>query len=132
MSVNPRQKKNLREKIAVYILLLGILACAILFLNFSYLFQKPLFISPVGKAGNDIAMVEKKLREKNIQFSQVLILPDSAYLISIPNNRQVKLSSDKDIDKQTSSLQRILIQLTIDGKPFKSIDFRFSEPIISF
>lgn len=81
---------------------------------------------------SDVAMVEKSLREKNIAFSQVLALSDSTYRINIPNNGQVKLSQTLDISKQIASLQRILVALTIEGKPFKSIDLRFKEPIISF
>jgi hypothetical protein len=57
---------------------------------------------------------------------------DSSYSVNIPNNGQVILSGDKDINSQIASLQRILIQLTIEGKTFKNIDFRFSEPTISF
>lgn len=101
-------------------------------LNFFFLSKRPLFISPLGKIESYTAIIEKSLKEKNISFSQVLTLPDSTYAVNIVNNGQVKLSSTKDINEQISSLQRILIQLTIDGKPFKSIDFRFEEPIISF
>jgi len=85
----------------------------------------------MGKTNVDLVFVEKKLKDKDILFSQVS-LSDNSYLIDIQNNGQVRLSLDKDIDKQIASLQRILIQLTIEGKLFKSIDFRFSEPIVSF
>ncbi len=90
------------------------------------------FISPLGEENADSAKVEKLLREKNISFSGISILSDSSYLITISNNGQVRFSSQKDIDKQVSSLQRIVRELTIEGKQFKIIDFRFSEPIISF
>ena len=75
--------------------------------------------------------VKKLLKEGNIMFSKVT-LSGLVYLIDIPNNGQVSLSSQKDMASQISSLQRILRQLTIEGKQFKSIDFRFNEPIISF
>ena len=75
--------------------------------------------------------VEKILKDNNIAFSAVTAL-DSSYSVNIPNNGQVILSGDKDINSQIASLQRILIQLTIEGKTFKNIDFRFSEPTISF
>ncbi len=86
----------------------------------------------MGKNNIDTKKVEKILRDKSILFSQVLILSDLSYGINIQNNGQVRLSSKKDIIYQITSLQRILKQLTIEGKPFKSIDFRFEEPIISF
>ncbi len=132
MHINPRRKKSLRKKIITYIFLLTILGCIFFFINFFSLSRKPLFISPLGKVESNIAIVEKILREKNILFFQIIPLSDSTYEIGIVNNGLVKLSGAKDIGKQISSLQRILIELTIEGKPFKSIDFRFSEPIISF
>lgn len=79
----------------------------------------------------DISNIEKLLKESNILFSTV-VFSDSSYIINIPNSGQVKFSSQKDIEGQISSLQRILRELTIEGRPFKKIDFRFDEPIISF
>lgn len=131
MSINPRRKKYFKRKAAVYIFLLGILAVSVFFLNTFLVSRKPLFISPMGKINTDKSYVEKILKNNNILFSQVSAL-DYSYLINIQNNGQVRLSQDKDIDRQIASLQKILRELTIEGKPFKSIDFRFTEPIISF
>lgn len=86
----------------------------------------------MGVNNSDRTKVEKVLKDNNILFSQVLVLSDSSYEVIIPNNGQIRLSSQKNIENQISSLQRILRELTIEGKPFKSIDFRFEEPIISF
>ena len=86
----------------------------------------------MGESNISMHKIEKSLKDKNILFSSIVALPDSSYLISISNNGQVRLSLAKDIEKQISYLQRILIQLTIEGKPFKNIDFRFIEPVISF
>lgn len=131
MSINQRRKKSLNKKLITYILLLIILGFSAFFLNKFFIEKKTLFISPIGKTNIDLARVEKILKDNKILFSQVS-LSDHSYLINIPNNGQVRLSWDKDIGKQITSLQRILIQLTIEGKSFKSIDFRFSEPIILF
>jgi hypothetical protein len=103
----------------------------VFFLNMFFTSRKPLFISPLGKTNIDKAHVEKNLKEKKILFTEVS-LSDYSYLVNIKDNGQVRLSQEKDINDQISSLQKILNQLTIEGKPFKSIDFRFSEPIISF
>ncbi len=132
MYINPRRQKSLKKKITVYLVLSAILGCFLFYLNSNLILRKPLFISPLGKINSDVVIVEKNLKEKNISFSQIVALSDSSYVINISNNGQVKLSSTKDIGKQITSLQRILVALTIEGKPFKSIDFRFEEPIISF
>ncbi len=132
MSANPRRKKSLKKQITIYILFLIIFCLLLFFLNFDFIFGKVSFISPLGKTNTDIKIIEKTLKDNKISFSNVLVLSDSSYVIDIPNNGQVRLSPIKDVNKQISSLQRILTQLTIEGKLFKSIDFRFSEPIISF
>jgi len=131
MSTNPRQQKHFKRKLITYILLLGILGLIFFFLSTFFISRNSLFISPIGSINIDLNHVKEILKDNNVLFSEVSLY-DYCYLVNIQNNGQVKLSQNKDIEKQISSLQRILIQLTIEGKPFKSIDFRFSEPIISF
>lgn len=132
MSTKLRRQKSFKKKIIAYIILLIILGSLLFFLKSNVIFGKPLFISPLGRINTDITMVQKNLKEKNIEFVNIVVLPDSSYMFNVVNNGQVRLSGSKDIVKQISSLQRMLLQLTIEGKPFKSIDFRFEEPIISF
>ena len=131
MFINPRRRRNLNKKLAAYILFLGIVVSIAFFLHGLFVSTKPLFVSPIGKINSDLTYVEKILKKNNILFSKVTLL-DNSYLVDIQNNGQVRFSQDKDVSKQIASLQRMLIQLTIEGKPFKNIDFRFSEPIISF
>jgi hypothetical protein len=109
-----------------------ILGLLIFFINFLLTSRNSSFISPIGKNNTDRNKVEKILKDNDILFSQVFILSDLSYGVNISNNGQVRLSSQKDIIQQITSLQRILRELTIEGKPFKNIDFRFEEPIISF
>jgi cell division septal protein FtsQ len=130
MFIKPKRKR-FRRRIISYIFLLGILGIFAFFLNTFFLSRKETIISPLSKPGIDLVSVEKILKDNNIAFSAVTAL-DSSYSVNIPNNGQVILSGDKDINSQIASLQRILIQLTIEGKTFKNIDFRFSEPTISF
>lgn len=131
MSTNLRRRKSLKIKFIVYILFLAALSSSFFFLDSSIFSKGPLFISPIGKASVDEASVKRILKSNNISFSSV-VFSENSYMINIPNNGQVRLSKDKDIGKQISSLQRILNQLTIEGKLFKNIDFRFSEPMVSF
>jgi hypothetical protein len=126
-----KRKRQSNKKFAVYILTIIVLGVSAFFLNIFFTSRRPLYISPVGKINIDKTSVEKILKESGIPFSSV-ILSGNIYLINIQNNGQVKLSWNKNIHEQTTSLQRILRELTIEGKPFRSIDFRFSEPIISF
>lgn len=130
MFIKPKRKR-FRRRIISYIFLLVILGILAFFLNKFFISRKETIISPLSKPGIDLVSVERILKDNDIAFSAVTAL-DSSYLVNIPNNGQVILSGDKDINSQIASLQRILIQLTIEGKTFKNIDFRFSEPTISF
>lgn len=131
MSTNPRKKRHLKKIITAYIFLSAILGLAVFLVNLLIISRKPLFINPIGKANTDKASVEKILKDNGILFSDVT-LSDCCYVVSILNNGQIKLSKTKDIHEQVASLQRILRELTIEGKPFKGVDFRYSNPIIAF
>jgi len=48
------------------------------------------------------------------------------------NNAQVFLSTQKDLSQEIASLQLTIAHLTIEGKSFSRLDFRFDRPIISF
>jgi hypothetical protein len=130
MSTNPRHRKYHRKRIIAYIILLGIFGFAVYFFNLYIISTGPLFVSPIGKSGVSQTAVGKILKDNGIPFKSVVF--SDYFLVTIRDNEQVKLSSDKDIRRQVASLQKILRELTIEGKSFKSIDFRFSEPIISF
>lgn len=125
-----RKQRSFRKKLVLYSFLLALFF--LIYFAFSFLSNSKTFISPLGKNNSDIGKVEKILRDNNILFSEVLVLSDSSYAVFVTNNREIRLSSQKNINKQIASLQRILRELTIEGKSFKSIDFRFNEPVISF
>jgi hypothetical protein len=131
MSINPRQKRRFKSKLLTCIFLLIIFGTIVFFLNLFFISRKQLFISPVSKSNNDLSFVKKILKDNDVQFTEV-ILSDYSYLVSIQNNGQVRLSQDKDVIKQVASLQKILGELTIEGKAFKSVDLRFAEPVIVF
>lgn len=131
MSTNLRQKRHFKNIFLSFIFLIAVIGITLFFLIIFFISGKPLFISPVGKMGTDLASVKKTLKNNDILFSEV-ILSDYSYIVNIQNNGQVRLSQVKDIGKQVTSLQRILRELTIEGRSFKSIDFRFAEPVIVF
>ena len=131
MFTNPRRQR-FRKKIIFYVLLLIILGCLAFLLDSNFLSKHPLFVSPLGKEDINKVIIEKLLKDNNILFSAITVLPDSSYIVNVSNSGQIRISSTRDIKKQISSLQRMLRELTIEGKKFKNIDLRFSEPIISF
>jgi len=132
MSIKKRYRRGVRKKILIHFFLFAVTLGGIFYLYFLLNSSGTNVLSPLGKSNVDRGKVEKFLKESSIAYSSVVVLSDSSYLVSIAQNGQVRLSPGKDIEKQVSSLQRILRELTIEGKPFKYIDFRFNDPIISF
>lgn len=92
--------------------------------------QDPLFVNPViGNKTKNTSTIEELLSKKNIKFSNVSIRY-GYYLVDIPDNGEVFIPTKKDLNSQISSLQGIIKQLTIEGKRFRKIDFRFDKPIV--
>lgn len=101
------------------------------------------FVSPVSVSSNEYAKialreslpssslsgVEKLLLQNSISYNEVST-SDSAILIRLKEGEEIVMTSKKSITSQISSLQFILSRLTIEGKKFSHLDFRFERPII--
>lgn len=48
------------------------------------------------------------------------------------NNKQIYISTTKNIPQEIASLQLIIRQLTMEGKEFHRLDFRYDRPVISY
>lgn len=99
---------------------------------------QPLFVSPVPakiKAqsvpfGIHADEIDRQLRKKSIAYDQIISAEGNNFIITLADNKEVIFSGNKDIFLQVSSLQLVLSRLTIEGKRFKRLDFRFDKPII--
>lgn len=90
-------------------------------------------ISPIARRGlNSEKQLENELKKKDIAFLNILQLPDSSYKVMLSNGAEVIVTPNKDILQQISSLQLILARLTIEGKKFSKLDFRFDKPVLSY
>lgn len=76
--------------------------------------------------------VEETLGKSGINFTSVKTASDSSYLVTLDNGSEVILNRNKNLQNQISSLQLILSRLTIEGKRFKSLDFRYDKPVVLF
>lgn len=125
---NKYGKKRGLAILAIFALFLSILSILV-YSNFWA--NKPLFISPVAlNSLNPIPKFEKLLLDYGIEFSSISLNFDSSYLVKLKDDGKVILSLEKDIRKQIASLQLMLKQLTIEGRKFNLIDFRFDKPIV--
>lgn len=74
--------------------------------------------------------VELLLARYRIDFVSVHYQKDKTYTVFLKNGGEVILSSKKDLTSQVSSLQLLINRLTIEGKSFKRLDLRFTNPVI--
>lgn len=101
------------------------------FLYFQFWANKPLFISPLASDIQKKAFsLEKLLTDSDIEFSSVVFRSPSTYLVKLKEDGEAILSVNKDFKEQIASLQAVIKQLTIEGKRFVKIDFRFDKPVI--
>jgi hypothetical protein len=131
MSIDPRKQRKFKKKLfLVTISLLFFAFLTTIYFVQAYLNEDKL-ISPVGEAHVTVIEIKKSLDKNKVNYSSIKKSSDLIYKIQLQNSKAI-VTLEKDIDEQISSLQRILRAYTIEGKEFKSIDFRFSEPVISF
>lgn len=91
-------------------------------------------LSTLSKKTEDTSLekLAEKLKKANIAFSDIAYATDSGVIVSLKTDNMLRFSKEKSYDKQISSLQLILGSLTIEGRQFLSLDFRFEKPLIVF
>lgn len=137
MSIKKRKLKNkLFAEVKIFLFSL-----IVLFILFSAGFVLLNFVIPKGELLSPLAkqlenrrhnQLEGDLAQNNINFDSVEVASDSSYLINLKDGGQVIISPSKNIQNQISSLQLIMSRLTIEGKRFKVLDFRYDKPVIVF
>lgn len=96
------------------------------------------YISPVPLSNyptvhNDINQrITSQLKRYAIAFNHIDTESHAYYSVFLGNNAEILLSENKDIAEQITSLQFILVRLTMEGRQFRKLDLRFSKPVIVF
>ena len=125
-----RKRKKLVKILLAFFILIGFYLILISYLSHS---TKTVVINPLSlKNTKQFDKLSQILTAKNIAFLRIEQESDLSYKISIKDNGVVFISDKKDLSGQIDSLQLILNRLTIEGKRFKILDFRFDKPVISY
>jgi hypothetical protein len=137
MSIKKRKiKTKLFQQIKIFFIsLIGIFVLVgIIYLTFSLVFPKrQLFISPLALQKNtNHNQIDELLQKSGIAYTSVENAQDASYLVNLKDGGQVIIAQNKNVQNQISSLQLILSRLTIEGKRFKSLDFRYDKPVVLF
>lgn len=111
------------------------------FAFYRYYSKRIIFISPLAienpqkiltSDDNPIKKLEELLIKNKIAFSSISSTEDDSILIKLNSGEEIYFSTKKSLNPQVSSLQLILSRLTIEGKRFTHLDFRYDNPIIAF
>lgn len=103
-----------------------------------FLFRhKNILRSPIGELSltssrpttNEIGDVQFLCTKHNLSCNN--ITEDGDSITFTVNNSTVFISTIKDMDKQIGSLQLTIRALTMEGKEFHRLDFRYDRPVIS-
>lgn len=126
--------RNSRKKRLLLLALSAIFLIVLIRVLFiSHFAKKTLYISPVTKnSSQDAKRIERLLIDAQIKFVSISLNEGSSYKVLLEDGEEVVLSLKKDLERQITSLQPILKQLTIDGKKFNRIDFRYDKPLVVY
>ena len=136
-----KRKRFFRKLLGVILVTLIVLSAVGVggYYLFSIKFKKSLYVSPLSTKAlnvpeeNDPAdQLKKSLKQKKIDFTDVKVASNSSFLVILKDGGVVTFSSEKDILSQVSSLQFILARLTMEGREVRTLDLRFSKPVIVF
>lgn len=135
-STRKKLKKIVVLVIAIIIALLVGFLGILLLRDFS--FSIPRFSNNIEQIINpnatySISDIRDALAKAKIEYTTVTISSTSGSLrADLDKGTQVYFSYDKKIDWQISSLQSILLRLTIENKIPTVIDLRYNRPIVKF
>jgi hypothetical protein len=133
MQRRPKGRQSKKKRLLILVLLAIFLTALSILLFLSHLTKKTLYISPVTKdSSQEAKKIETLLIDVQIAFASISLQADSSYLVMLEDGGEVIISLKKDIKKQIASLQPILKQLTIEGRKFNRIDFRFDKPLVVY
>lgn len=133
------QRENFRFKAAfailIFLTLLLIVGMGrqipwqILQLNISS--EPKVLLAPIPK-DDPLLSLSNLLSQRHIDIVSSPQASSSALLVNLSSGETIIFSSSKDVQQQVDSLQIILTRLTIEGKKFQSIDFRYDKPVVTY
>lgn len=118
------------------ILFLGVVSVSFAFWwflkNNTYV-RSPLAKLVSGKSTYSLTNKIQSLCEaSHINCTHIVIQTDNTVQVTIDTDEQVIFSLQKDLASQFTSLQLTIGHLTIEGKRFHRLDFRFDRPVIEY
>jgi hypothetical protein len=136
---HPNFLQRYKKAIGAFLIFIGIieliLTCYLMF------FVPDPFISPIpdsfqGKRpildDTTTQAIKKMLAKHSISYKQIYTTKEGDYLIKLNPEGEVLLTQNAALEQNISSLQLVLARITMEGKQFSRLDFRFEKPVIVF
>ena len=143
MSSIKRIRKRKLRKVYGYLFISSGLFCLVLALCMSVFYithPKARLISPLsavntmvfGTSDNQFIMqVQQLCQTYNLACNNFTSSNDDTISFEVEDHKIV-LSTKKSISQEMASLQLTIRQLTMEGKEFRGLDFRYDRPVISY
>ncbi len=135
-----KEKKHRSRKFyLLFIIFSGVSGIIMMVVGALLIMNEPLFTSPLpllmswrtnATKEDVVKSIEKILKEKSIEFTEVKRESQDRYSIQLQDNGVVFINPDKGVAEQLSSLQVVLQRLTMEGKKFKRLDLTYDRPVI--
>lgn len=129
------KKENPKQRLKKMLFVLSFVMLLLLTPSFLYIFYYYggyYYINPLALNNSSKNRLEDILKKNKIEFVNIVINPDKSESVDLKIGGQVIFSTNKDLDGQVASLQLMLSRLTIEGKKLKTLDFRYSSPVVTF
>ena len=138
-----RIHKRKAKKVVGYFLMSGGLFCIVLATCMGVFFvtrkHTPLY-SPIASLQKavfgeaDTAVMDHILelcRKYNLSCQNIQVKDNDEIDLTV-NNHLVVLAKNKNVDEEIASLQLTIRALTMEGKDYRGLDFRYDRPVISY
>jgi len=137
--IRQKRQKGRYKVIGLFFIVLGcffVIASSILFALFKFgiILKQPQYVAPIPQTSSQSVSYfdpttefKNQLKAADIKYSSLTFQNDT-YTVVLTSGSIVYFSSSKNIEQQIASLQLIISNLTIEGKSFTSLDFRYDKP----
>ncbi len=142
-AIQSKRAKGRYKKIGKFFLYLGsfcIIISGILYplYVFGVIFKEPPYTSPIPFGGsiasgsdvfNPLQALKSSLQKSGVRYKSITYT-GGEYVTILSTGQEVDFAANKNIVDQIASLQLITTRLTIEGKRFSRLDFRYDKPVM--
>ncbi len=137
-------QKRKAKKAYVYIfqgIIVFFVVLTLCLVEFVFIHPSPGVISPLASwkkilfqdtstQGRALGQIQDACNRYSLNCQNIFLSQDSIEMTI--DGKKILLSAHKNIEEETASLQLTLKALTMEGKEFHGLDFRYDRPVISY